>query len=269
MSYVPTTDADWETLFASVKGMLPERPLSLPPIPLGVPRMIDHTLLKLDADQKQVDKLCDEAKEHGFVAVCVRLEHVERAVANLEDAPTTVVACVVGFHEGTTDTHAKAAEAKAAIAQGARELDMVINYPLLKEGKYMKVYEDILAVRREAPRPVILKAILETSELDRDELIAAVILSCKAEVDFVKTSTGFSRSGASVKDVTLMRLVSDLVCGTDNCKVKASGGIRSIDDCMRFIKAGATRIGTSSGVKIVREFEEGEVLEQGAGHAVI
>lgn len=267
MSYVPPTDADWEALFANVKGMIPER-LSQPPIPLGVARMIDHTLLKVGADQQQIDKLCDEAKEYEFASVCVRLEHVKRAVANLKDAPNTVVACVVGFHDGIAETHTKAAEAKEAIAQGASELDMVINYPLLKEGKYMMVYEDIVAVRREAPSPVVLKAILETSELDRDELIAAVIVSCKAGVDFVKTSTGYSESGANVRDVTLMRLVADLVCGTNNCKVKASGGIKSVDDCMRFVKAGATRIGTSSGVKIIRELEEGEVLEQGAGHAV-
>jgi deoxyribose-phosphate aldolase len=229
--------------------------------------MIDHTLLTVGVEADKVDKVCDEAKEHDFASVCVRLENVPRAVARLKDAPKTVVACVVGFHEGTYETTEKVREAKEAVAQGASELDMVINYPLLKQGKYTSVYEDVLAVRKAAPPPIILKAIVETSQLDKDELIAATVICCMAEVDFVKTSTGLKGGGATVDDVTTMRLVVDR-CGTRKTKVKASGGIRSASDCLKLIKAGAHRIGTSGGVSIMKEVDEGELLEQGVGHAV-
>lgn len=266
-SPVPTSHDEWKVYISKVKGQLPVRSLSQGAIPLGIPRMIDHTLLKKDIDPTQIDTLCDEARENNFASVCVRLEHVRRAAANLKQTPNTVVACVVGFHEGTYATADKVREAKEAIAQGASELDMVINYPLLKQGEYGAVYEDILAVRQAAPSPVVLKAIVETSQLDKDELIAATLISCMAGVDFVKTSTGFNGPGARVEDVTIMTHVTNL-CGVRNCRVKASGGIKSADDCLRLIKAGARRIGTSSGVKIAREIEDGEVLEQGVGHVV-
>lgn len=271
MSSDPSTDAEWASRISQLKERIPGRSLSQPTVPLQVPPMIDHTLLNTQADlatpadTARVDKLCAEAKEHGFATVCVRREHVSRAVANLKDTPKVGVSCVVGFPEGTYDTSEKVREAKEAVAQGATDLDMVINWPLLKNGGYNRVYEDIVAVRRAAPSPIILKAILEAAQLDRDQLIAATIVSCTAGVDFIKTCTGYNGS-ASVDQVTTMRLVGELCF--DNCHIKASGGIRTASDCLRMLKAGAKRIGTSSGVAIVREMDEGELLEQGASHAV-
>lgn len=246
---------------------LPTQKPSLGPIPLTISRMIDHTLLRTDTNPAEIDKLCAEAKENDFASVCVRPEFVSQAAANLESTPNTVVTTVVGFWEGTYPTEDKVREAKEAVANGASEIDMVINYPLVKQGKYTAAYEDIVAVRKSTPKPLVLKAIVETSQLGEVDVVAATIISCKAGVDFVKTSSGFCGPGARVEDVSLMSVVANL-CGDDSCRVKASGGIGSADECLRLIKAGARRIGTSSGVKIAREVEEGEVLEQGSGHAV-
>ncbi|KAJ5692399.1 hypothetical protein N7462_001822 [Penicillium macrosclerotiorum] len=265
MSSTPSTDAEWANLIHNFNDRVPERSSSQPAIPLGVPRMIDHTLLSWPVESKDIDALCADAQKYDFASVCVRLENVSRAAENLRTTPNIAVACVVGFPEGTHDTVDKVREAKDAVNQGARELDMVINYPELKNGLYKSVYEDITAVRKAAPSPIILKAIVESAELDRDQLIAASVVACMAGADFVKTSTGY-KGPATVSSVTIMRLVVELF-GT-NCKVKASGGIRNASDCLKMIKAGATRIGTSSGIKIVQELDEGEILEQGAGHAV-
>ncbi|KAJ5162149.1 Aldolase-type TIM barrel [Penicillium capsulatum] len=271
MSSAPRTDAEWASYISQLKERIPGRSLSQPMIPLQIPPMIDHTLLntqadlEVPADSARVDKLCDEAKEYGFATVCVRREHVSRAVANLQQTPNTGVSCVVGFPEGTYDTNDKVREALEAVAKGATDLDMVINWPLLKNGAYAQVYEDIMAVRRAAPAPTKLKAIVEAAQLDRDQLIAATIVCCTAGVDFVKTCTGYAGS-ASVDHVTTMRLVAEL--GLNNCQIKASGGIRTAGDCLRMMKAGAKRIGTTSGIAIMKEIDEGELLEQGAGHAV-
>lgn len=267
MSIIPSSDAEWAALISNLQTRIPERHLSQPQIPLNIPKLIDHTLLTEPTEPEQIDKLCAEAKEHGFATVCVRPNHVARAAANLKDAPHTVVASVIGFPEGTHDSVRKAEEAKKAVEDGASELDMVINYPILKDGGYTAVYNDIMAVRNAAPPPTKLKAILETSQLDRDQIIAATVIACTAKVDFVKTSTGFRGGGADVRDVKLMHLVAE-ICFNGLCQVKASGGIRSADDCLRMMKAGAMRIGTSSGVKIMQEVDEGELLEQGASHAV-
>ncbi|KAJ5114728.1 hypothetical protein NUU61_000487 [Penicillium alfredii] len=265
MSSTPSTDAEWAAQISKMKEWLPARSVSQPPIPLGIHRMIDHTLLKEPIAPEQIDTICKEAHENNFAAVCVRLGYVARAVANLKDVPGTVVACVVGFPEGTHETADKVREAKEAVEQGASELDMVIKYELLQKGMYTAVYDDIVAVRQAAPAPITLKTIVEVAKLDKDQLMAATIVCCMAGADFVKTSTGFN-GGASVQHISLMRVAADM-CGRD-CKIKASGGIRSAEDCVRMVKAGAQRIGTSSGVRIVTELNEGELLEQGASHAV-
>lgn len=271
MSSVPRTDAEWASHISQLKERIPGRSLSQPTIPLQISPLIDHTLLNTEADlitpadSARVDQVCNEAREYGFATVCVRLEHVPRAVAHLKDLPNTGVSCVVGFPQGTYDTSEKVREAKEAVAKGATDLDMVIKWPLLKNGAYSRVYEDIMAVRLAAPPPVKLKAIVEAAQLDRDQLIAATIVCCTAEADFVKTCTGYAGS-ASVDHITTMRLVVEICFG--NCQIKASGGIRTANDFLRMMKAGATRIGTSSGVAIQKEMDEGELLEQGAGHAV-
>ncbi|KAJ5623128.1 hypothetical protein N7490_011733 [Penicillium lividum] len=263
MSTVPLNDPDWAVLIGHLKECIPSRSLPELQIPSNIPRLIDHTLLALSASEEQIDVLCSEAKEYDFATVCVRPNYVARAAANLKGT-NTGVASVVGFPEGTQDTKLKVQEAINAIFDGATELDMVINYPKLKDGGYTAVYNDIMAVRNAAPPPTKLKAILETSQLSRDELIAAAIVACTAGVDFIKTSTGFCGAGANVQDVRLMHLVAELC--SNGCLVKASGGIRSADDCLRMLKAGAMRIGASSGVKIMQQVNEGESLEQGASH---
>ncbi|KAJ5422124.1 Aldolase-type TIM barrel [Penicillium cf. griseofulvum] len=247
-----------------MKQQLPRRSLSQAPIPTQIHRTIDHTLLATPVDASQIDTLCKEALEYDFAAVCVRLEHVARAASHVKGT-NTALACVVGFPEGTHPTAEKVREAKEAVAQGATELDMVIRYPLLKEGRYTEVYEDVLAVRKAAPAPVTLKAIIEASLLDDAQILAATIVSCLAGVDYVKTSTGWN-GGATVDQVKSMRLAADM-CGC-SCLIKASGGIRNAEALLRMLKAGAFRIGTSAGTSIMKEIDEGEILEQGCGHAV-
>ncbi|KAJ5967801.1 hypothetical protein N7501_004049 [Penicillium viridicatum] len=264
MSEIPSTDAEWAKKIDNMKKQLPRRSLSQPPIPTQINRTIDHTLLTTPVDPTQIDTLCKEALHYDFATVCVRPEHVARAASHVKGT-NTGLACVVGFPEGTHPTAEKVREAKEAVAQGATELDMVIRYYLLKEGRYMEVYEDVRAVRNAAPPPIALKAILEASVLGKDELIAATIVSCMAGADYIKTSTGWN-GGASVEHVTQMRIAAGM-CGC-TCLIKASGGIRTAADLLRMLKAGSQRIGTSSGVKIMKEIDEGEVLEQGCSHAV-
>lgn len=248
----PKTDVEWAEIISAQKDLLPEKIPAYPTqLPSRISRTIDHTRLAPSATESQVDTLCDEAREYGFATVCVRLGHVSRAVRNLQETPEVGVACVVGFHEGTYPTQEKVDEAQDAMNNGASELDMVINYPLLKKGLYTDVFGDVFAVRTAAPSPVRLKVILETSQLTRDEIIAGSVISCMAGADYVKTSTGFNGPGATVENVALMRATVELL-GT-GCKVKASGGVRGAEDCVAMLRAGAHRIGASAGVKIVKE----------------
>lgn len=260
MSSVPSTDAEWAALISNVREKVPEGSLSQPTIPLQVPRMIDHTLLKKPIKPEEIDTLCQEAIDHDFATVCVWPEYVSRAATYLRNAPNTGIACVVGFPEGTDDTADKVQEAQEAISQGATELDMVINWLKLKNGGYTSVFDDILAVRKAAPSPTIIKCILEASQLTKDELIAATTICCIAKVEFVKTSTGFKGAGADVNQINVMRLTAE-ACGNNDINIKASGGIRTAVDCMRMIKSGATRIGTSAGVQIAKDLNEGKILE--------
>lgn len=264
MSEIPSTDAEWAEKISNMRKQLPRRSLSQLPIPTQIHRTIDHTLLTTPVDLTQIDTLCKEALEYNFAAVCVRLENVARAASHVKGTDTAL-ACVVGFPEGTHPTAEKVREAKEAVAQGATELDMVIRYDLLKEGRYTEVYDDIHAVRNAAPPPIALKAIVEASVLDKDQLIDATIVSCMADADYIKTSTGWN-GGASVDQITQMRLAAGM-CGRTSF-IKASGGIRTAESLLRMLKAGAHRIGTSAGVQIMKEIDEGEVLEQGCGHAV-
>jgi deoxyribose-phosphate aldolase len=250
----PTTDPEWAGFISAITDDLPATHTVYPtPLPHGVAHTIDHTQLAPDATPAQIDSLCTEARTHKFATVCVRLPYVSRAAHALSDVKNEVgIACVVGFHEGTQSTAAKVEEATKAVAEGATELDMVINWPLLKQGKYTAVYDDVRAVRHAAPRPEAkLKVILETSQLSRDEIIAGSAISDMAGADFVKTSTGFNGAGASVENVQLMREVVGLL--GNGCKVKASGGVRTAEDAIEMLKAGADRIGASAGVRIVKE----------------
>jgi len=260
---LPTSDADWAAFISTLKDEFPEQDTIYPlPLPSHVAQAIDHTQLAPSATPDQIDILCAEAREHHFATVCVRVNHVAQAVQALKgSSPEVGVACVVGFHEGTYKTAEKVEEASKAAQLGATELDMVINWPSLKGGKYDAVFHDVLAVRKAAPLPVLLKVILETSQLSRDEIIAGSVISSFAGADYVKTSTGFNGSGATVENVKLMRQAVDLL--GKGGKVKASGGIRSAEDAINMLKAGADRIGASAGVNIVKELA-GE-KQEGAG----
>ncbi|PLN83236.1 deoxyribose-phosphate aldolase [Aspergillus taichungensis] len=254
------SDVAWAELITGLKASLPDKlPVYPAPAPSAINRTVDHTQLALTATEQQIDELCAEALEHKFATVCVRLNHVERAVQKLRADPDVTVACVVGFHEGMYETAEKEQEAREAVRLGAAELDMVLKYPLLKEGRFLEVYQDIVGVRNAAPLPTTLKVILETSQLTRDEIIAGSAIASIAGADFIKTSTGFNGPGASADNVALMRAVAELV--GKGSRVKASGGVRSLEAGIQMAQAGAERIGTSSGVKIMQEARGGASQE--------
>jgi deoxyribose-phosphate aldolase len=208
--------------------------------------MIDHTLLKPEATRDQIAMLCGEARQNHFGAVCVNPVHVAFCCQQLQGSDVKV-ATVIGFPLGATDSAVKAFEAKTAIAQGAQEVDMVIQIGLLKSGLLDEVRTDIHGVVEagHAGRALV-KVIIETSLLTDDEKRTACRLAKEAGADFVKTSTGFSTGGATIADVRLMRAEVGHEMG-----VKASGGVRTYEDAIAMIQAGATRLGTSAGVKIV------------------
>ena len=211
---------------------------------MSINSYIDHTLLKPEATQSQIDTLLAEAKEYQFASVCVNPTWVARAAEALTDSPVKVCT-VIGFPLGANTTAVKVFEAKDAIANGADEIDMVINIGELKSGNFDQVQADIQAVV-EASGDKLVKVIIETCLLTDDEKVKACQLAVAAGADFVKTSTGFSTGGATVPDVALMRKTVG-----DSVGVKASGGARSYEDAQAFIEAGATRIGASAGVAIV------------------
>lgn len=212
----------------------------------NIPSMIDHTLLKADATNEMIAKLCNEAKEYNFKAVCVNPTHIEYCV-NLLKNSNVKVATVIGFPLGANTKEVKAFETKDAINKGAEEVDMVINIGALKDKDYKKVKEDIEAVVNAAEGKALVKVIIETCLLTDEEKVKACELSMEAGANFVKTSTGFSIGGATVHDVKLMKSVVG-----DKLEVKASGGVRDLQTAIEMIEAGATRLGTSSGVTLAQ-----------------
>lgn len=208
-------------------------------------KMIDHTLLKPEASTAQIKALCEEAKTYDFASVCINPTHIACAKNLLKDS-NVMVCTVIGFPLGASQSSVKAFEASEAIKAGADEIDMVLNIGALKEGNEKVVYDDIRAVV-EAAQGKTVKVIFETCLLTDEEKIMACRLSEKAGANFVKTSTGFSTSGANEHDVALMKKnVSAKV------EIKASGGVRSLEDAKKMIALGATRLGTSSGVAIMK-----------------
>ncbi|KAK7188791.1 hypothetical protein DPSP01_005689 [Paraphaeosphaeria sporulosa] len=289
----------------------------------GLSKTVDHTVLKLDAKEAQIDALCAEARVENFKSVCVRLPWVQKCVNNLKGTDV-VVACVVGFHEGTQDTYEKLKEARAAVAAGAAELDLVLNYSILTkhnppptspplssrdsatdtitaantavnarpragtaategpysvgaastvgeedEGEipdYSAIYKELASIRALCPSPTVIKLILETSQLTDRQILAAAHLAASANLDFIKTSTGFNGPGATLPHVQLMVTAAEYLStktrsnggspvrgGGRKMEVKASGGVRSWEDARKMLEAGATRLGTSSGVWIMQE----------------
>ena len=215
-------------------------------------KMIDHTILKANATQNDIEKLCEEAKKYNFASVCVNPYWVPLTSALLKNS-TVKVCTVIGFPLGATSSESKAYETEIAILQGADEVDMVINVGAVKNDKTDIVENDILSVVNSARKTgksqnknIIVKVILETCYLTKDEIKKACICAKNAGADFVKTSTGFGTGGATVEDVALMKKTVG-----ETMQVKASGGIRDYDTAIKMIEAGASRLGTSSGIAIV------------------
>lgn len=209
-------------------------------------KMIDHTLLRADATQSEMAKLTEEAKQYLFASVCVNPGWVAYAAEQLQGTGVDICT-VIGFPLGASTSETKAFETKDAIAKGATEVDMVINISALKDGKDDVVEQDIRAVVEAAAGKALVKVIIETCLLTDEEKVRACQAAVKAGADFVKTSTGFSTGGATPEDIALMRRTVG-----PNVGVKASGGVRSLEDMQKMIDAGATRIGASSGVKIMQ-----------------
>ena len=210
--------------------------------------LIDHTLLKPEASEADIRKLCDEAVQFGFASVCVNPAWVKKAAAFLKGSGVPVCT-VIGFPLGATLSDVKAYEARRSIFNGAREVDMVINIGALKSGDICAVEDDIRSVVEAAhENGVLCKVIIETALLTDEEKVRACLASKNAGADFVKTSTGFSKGGATVEDIALMRRTVGSALG-----VKASGGVKGLDDARAMFAAGATRIGASVGVKIAQE----------------
>lgn len=208
-------------------------------------KFIDHTLLKANATQEELLKLCDEAVVFSFASVCVNPFWVPLCKEALKDSDVKVCT-VIGFPLGATSSESKALETQIALAQGAQEFDMVINIGALKDKQDEVVLNDIKAVVKAAQGNVV-KVIIETCLLTEEEKIRACELCVLAKAHFVKTSTGFSTAGATIEDVQLMKKVIN-----GHCKIKAAGGVKSSDDLQKMIEAGADRIGTSSGVKLIQ-----------------
>lgn len=215
-------------------------------------RLIDHTLLKPTATEADIRRLCQEAEQYQFYAVCVHPVYVPLARQTLSE--TDVKVCtVVGFPLGLHPVDVKQLEATGAVADGADELDYVINMAHVKNGEWDLIEDEMIAMRlvkEEASRPLVVKAILETGYLTGEELVRLCKMAADCGLDFVKTSTGFGPGGATAEHVALMRHIVGEKCG-----VKASGGIRTKDDAVRMVQAGANRIGTSSGIHILRQVE--------------
>ena len=214
---------------------------------MNIAQMIDHSLLKPDATKEEIRNLCEEGKKYGFVSVCVNPVWVSFC-SDLLKGSKVRICTVSGFPLGANKPEVKAKEAETAIKEGSFEIDMVANIGALKSGDFKLVEEDIKAVRSAIGKEKILKVIIETAILTNEEKIKAtqIIMACGA--DFVKTSTGFGYPGATVEDVRLLKKVVG-----DKIRIKASGGIRDYETALKLIEAGASRIGTSSGVKIVEQ----------------
>lgn len=217
---------------------------------MNIAAMIDHTILKADTTKEEVVKICKEAREYKFKSVCVNSYYTKLVAEELKDSGV-LVCTVVGFPLGAMETKSKAFETARAIEIGANEIDMVINVGALKDKDYDFVLNDIKEVVETAKGKAIVKVILETCLLTEEEKIKACQLSQEAGADFVKTSTGFSTGGATVEDIKLMRKTVG-----PNMGVKASGGVRTKEDALGVIEAGANRIGASSSIAIVNGLKD-------------
>lgn len=216
---------------------------------IEINRYIDHTILKATATEEDIIKLCKEARDNNFFSVCVNSGYVSLAKKQLEGSGVKVCT-VVGFPLGAMSTPAKVFETEQALKDGAEEVDMVINIGELKSKNFKKVEEEIAAIKKTIGDKV-LKVIIETCYLTPREILLACEIAVKAKADFVKTSTGFGNDGARMENIDLMKKAVN-----GEAKIKASGGIKNLDTALSFVEAGVERIGTSSGVSIVKELKK-------------
>ncbi|CAM1347479.1 MULTISPECIES: deoxyribose-phosphate aldolase [Tenacibaculum] len=213
---------------------------------MQINKYIDHTLLKPTATEKEIIKLCNEAKKHNFSAVCVNGSYVQLAKQELENS-TIKIAAVVGFPLGAMSTETKVFEAKNAIKNGASEIDMVINIGKLIDGEYEYVENEISQIKKIIEKHT-LKVIFENCYLNTEQIKIVTQLAVNAKADFIKTSTGFGTDGAKFEDVSLMKNIAK-----GKIEIKAAGGIRNIEIAKKYINFGVTRLGTSSGVSLVTD----------------
>ena len=220
---------------------------------MGINKYIDHTVLKATTTESDIVKLCDEAKQHNFYAVCVNGCYVNLAKEKLKGTDVSIAA-VIGFPLGAMSKEAKVFEAEKCIADGANEIDMVLNVGFLKDGRFEEVEEEIREIK-EAIGDNVLKVIFENCYLTKEEIRIASQLAVNAKADFVKTSTGFGTGGATFEDVEIMKSVVG-----DKAEIKAAGGVRDLETAQKYIDLGVTRLGTSSGVSLVTtgKSKEGE-----------
>lgn len=215
--------------------------------PMNLARYIDHTLLKPNIKKEEIEKLCSEALEYDFASVCIPPYYVSQASELLKDSDTVKVCTVIGFPLGYDSTASKVESIKKAIEQGAEELDAVVNIPAIKDGDWKTVKYDLESMVAIVHRnKKLLKIIFETCYLTNEEIEEVAKLCLELDIDYLKTSTGFGTGGATIEHVKLMKSIAG-----DKAKVKASGGIRTQEDALKMIEAGASRIGASAGIKIV------------------
>ena len=217
---------------------------------MKINKYIEHTLLKPTASEKDITKLCKEAKQYDFYSVCINSYYVPLAKELLKMSSVKIVS-VIGFPLGAMSTESKIFEAKNAIENGADEIDMVINLGALKSKNYIEVYKDLSEIKLAIGLRTPLKVIIEISELSKNEIVKAIEICLDAKIDFIKTSTGFSKSGATL---TAVKIIKKTV--KSKAKIKASGGINTNELVQKYINAGADRIGTSSGIDIVKTLQE-------------
>ncbi|MGR7814602.1 deoxyribose-phosphate aldolase [Lacinutrix undariae] len=217
---------------------------------MKINKYIEHTLLKPTASEKDITKLCKEAKQYDFYSVCINSYYVPLAKELLKMSSVKIVS-VIGFPLGAMSTESKIFEAKNAIENGADEIDMVINLGALKSKNYIEVYKDLSEIKLAIGLRTPLKVIIEISELSKNEIVKASEICLDAKIDFIKTSTGFSKSGATL---TAVKIIKKTV--KSKAKIKASGGINTNELVQKYINAGADRIGTSSGIDIVKTLQE-------------
>ncbi len=215
---------------------------------IDIASFIDHTLLKPDASEKQIEQLCMEAVSYNFYSVCLNSARIEFA-SNFLKRSKIKICSVIGFPLGAMKSSVKGIEARSAVEDGASEIDMVINVGALKDRNLKYLEHDIITVRKNCGDITILKVIIETCLLTDEEKVIACNIAVNAGADFVKTSTGFSSGGATVSDVALLKKAV-----ADKAKIKASGGIKTLEDALKMIEAGADRLGTSSGIAIIKSF---------------